>query len=190
MRGSALRRQTPTALSAVITPFLNNSIFNLSIDRQMKILFICMCLLCLLTSSSLRAQKLTFTYDVGGNQIERRWTCVNCRTVAGFKKAEIMSKENGKLSSLNETSPTGESMLKVAPNPFTEELKVKWGGTKEIFLKKIEVYDVGGRMVLRHEYLPNQQYSVISFQNLPPGQYLVVAYYSNSTKETLKVIKI
>jgi len=132
------------------------------------------------------AQKLTFSYDASGNQTERRWICINCpsaRQMAMDKKQTNLPP--GELGD----GLTTERGIKAYPNPLKETLNVSWGVPDKIYLKSIQVYSIGGNTVFKKNYNPDERQTIINFQQLPPGTYLLSGQYSDSKTETIKLIK-
>ncbi|MBB6237540.1 hypothetical protein HDC90_002162 [Pedobacter sp. AK013] len=82
-----------------------------------------------------------------------------------------------------------ERGIKAYPNPLKETLNVSWGSPDKIFLKSLDVYSVGGNRVFSMSYKPDERQATITFQQLPPGTYLLVGRYSDSKTETIKLIK-
>lgn len=135
------------------------------------------------------AQKLTFSYDASGNQIERRWICVNCLTNDSQAAAQkIANDSNIKLK--KEADFDSGRIIKVSPNPVSEILNVNWQTPEKIFLKSIEVFGMAGNRVFRATYSPGQLEAEIPFNRLPPGTYVLVGYYSDSKTQSIKIIKI
>jgi len=133
------------------------------------------------------AQKLAFSYDASGNQTERRWICINCpsaRQMAAEKKTLDKFNNNELADGL-----TTERGIKAYPNPLKEILNVSWGAPDKIFLKSIDVYSVGGNRVYKKAYNQDERQATISFQQLPPGTYILVGQYSDAKTETIKLIK-
>lgn len=66
----------------------------------------------LLLSKITLAQKLAVSYDASGNQIERRWTCINCATTSqmAVAKAKALNSEP------KSDELTTERGLNVVPN--------------------------------------------------------------------------
>lgn len=134
------------------------------------------------------AQKLTFSYDAAGNQTERRWACINCRTESDLSSAKKLSWNSEEKN--EETEGDMPQFIKVSPNPLTEKLRVIWNTPGKAKLERIEVYSMNGSKVFSSVYTPDQKETEISFLKLPPGVYMLVGYYSDSKKETIKLIKI
>ncbi|MNL13894.1 hypothetical protein D3C87_1348150 [compost metagenome] len=137
--------------------------------------------------SSAFAQKLTFSYDAAGNQIERKWVCVNCLTAKDQAAAKKVAEES-KIQ-IKEDFNAGRA-IKVYPNPVSETLNVNWVTPEKIFLKRIEVFNMAGNRVFTTTYAPGQVEGQISFNRLPPGTYVLIGHYSDSKTQSIKVIKI
>lgn len=134
------------------------------------------------------AQKLAFSYDASGNQTERRWICINCpsaRQMATEKKTLI-----GQNPELNSDGIETKNGIKAYPNPLKETLNVSWGLPEKIYLRSLEVFSMGGSSVSRKSYNQDERHATISFQHLPPGTYLLIARYSDSRTETIKLVKL
>jgi len=132
------------------------------------------------------AQKLAFSYDASGNQSERRWVCINCPSARQMAMDKKMT--NLPPGELGDGLIT-ERGIKAYPNPLKETLNVSWGVPDRIFLKSIQVYSVGGNSVFKKNYNADDRQTTITFQQLPPGTYLLVGQYSDSKTETIKLIK-
>jgi hypothetical protein len=153
-----------------------------------KLYLILVSLLIASFASPLFAQKLTFSYDASGNQIERRWVCVNCLTSNGQAAAQKIANES-KIDLKKDDFSAGRN-IKVYPNPVSETLNVNWQTPEKIFLKSIEVFGMAGNRVFRATYAPGQLEAEIPFNRLPPGTYILIGYYSDSKTQSIKVIKI
>jgi len=132
------------------------------------------------------SQKLAFGYDTAGNQIERRYVCVNCRpadSIAAAKLAEELDKKN------TQNELTAERSIKVYPNPVSEVLTVNWNTPEALSLTNIEVFNVLGARLFSMDYNPGQQQAKIPFANLPSGTYFLIGHYSDSKTETIKLVK-
>jgi len=134
--------------------------------------------------STAYAQKLTFSYDAAGNQTERKWVCVNCPAASGLTDLTT------KLSSTRDEESNLVRSIRVSPNPLTEDLNVIWQTPKDVFVKRIEVFDIRGTRVFTSIYKPDQRETQISFGRLSPGVYLLIGYYSDSKSDSIKLIKI
>lgn len=134
------------------------------------------------------AQKLAFSYDASGNQTERRWVCINCPSARSMDLAKKLNLE-GNLDLENGELVNGRQ-LKVFPNPLSETLNVTWKVQEKLYLKGIDVLSMGGNRVFSASYKSDERQTQISFGKLPPGTYLMIAKYSDSQTETIKLIKI
>ncbi|SDD65950.1 T9SS type A sorting domain-containing protein [Pedobacter soli] len=135
-----------------------------------------------------RAQKLNFSYDASGNQSERRWVCINCRPAAGLLAEKKLS--TGISPAQNEGDGITEKTLKVYPNPVSESVNVSWTLPNRAYVKSMEVIGMGGNRVFTGKYSPEDKNTQIVLNKIPPGTYLLVIKYSDSTSESVKLIKI
>lgn len=140
------------------------------------------------------AQKLVFSYDAAGNQERREWICVSCRGNNSIVKilADI-PKEDIMLLKEKEKEMSGDQQksyfLTASPNPVKEDLKVQWTTPEDVSVKTIAVFSVNGAKLFENSPILAEQYTNLSFINLPAGIYLLVATYSNGKRETLKIVK-
>lgn len=138
-------------------------------------------------ASSIFAQKLIFSYDASGNQIERKWVCVNCIT----NKDKVAAKRNAeeKNTNIKEDHDLGR-VIKVHPNPVSEILNVSWQATEKVFLKSIDVFNISGNRVYHAIYSIGKFEDQIGFNRFPPGTYILIGNYSDSKTQSIKIIKI
>ena len=142
----------------------------------------------MLISTFAMGQKLTFSYDASGNQTERKWVCINCPTGTNAEAInDKLLKFNDALLPENEVT---ERKISVYPNPLTEILNVMWNVPKGIILNRIEVISMNGNKVFTSKHQPDQKETQISFNKMSPGVYILIGYYSDGKKESLKVVKI
>lgn len=143
----------------------------------------------ILFGSVASAQKLTFNYDASGNQIERRWVCINCPV------AKSIAAASSKLSSIEsnselETEIVTSRSLKISPNPVEQTLRVVWKTPADLYINKIEIFSMSGVRVYTANYRQDQREDQIFLSKLPPGAYVLVGHYSDNKTETIKLIKI
>lgn len=138
-----------------------------------------------LLSNKTFGQKLSFSYDASGNQIERRWVCINCRPAQ-----ELIIDSTSKLTVTGQNIQPIQKSLKVFPNPATEQVNVAWQLPAKVYVKEIVIYDISGKKIYSGTHSPDQKDAQIALQSLPSGSYLLVVLYSNGTNESVKLIKI
>ncbi len=140
--------------------------------------------------------QLAFTYDEGGNQIERKLVCINCAQ-ANVTHTEILDKEKqdsllyAQLQDLQKKDMlalTGRQ-LNAYPNPLTEVLNVKWSSTDQSYIATIDVFALNGVCIYHKNYAYNQTETDISFLNLSAGMYVLRGIYNDGKQENVKVLK-
>jgi len=151
-----------------------------------KLILILTPLLIGVLSSSLKAQKLAFSYDVSGNQTERRWLCVNCPST----KSMMIDNSQKSVNPSDLDIENGKRAIKAYPNPVMETLNVSWYVSEKLYLKHISVYNIMGNRVHSSRLEPGQNQTQISLQRLPPGTYLLIGEYSDAKTESIKLIKL
>ncbi len=140
-------------------------------------------LLFLLTAANCIAQQqVSFTYDVSGNQIERKLVCVNCSILAVkdvLKDIKLFK---------NDSLLTGRHFL-TYPNPLKEVLHVKWSSTDQSFIIAIDVFALNGVRIYHKNYASNQTETDISFLNLNAGMYVLRGIYNDGKQENVEILK-
>jgi len=121
-------------------------------------------LLLLLVSFIYNAQaqdRITFTYDNAGNQIQRI-LCINCATskTANVKPKEIIALKE---EDLQKFFP--EDVISYYPNPVKEELYLKWELKDENLVNSIQVYGLSGQLLKSYSGL--EKNSKHSFSRIP-----------------------
>lgn len=129
--------------------------------------------------------KILFTYDTAGNQIQRE-LCISCPSTTGkqFVSKEIEDLEE---EDLQKISP--EDVISYYPNPVKEELYVKWDLFNEKTVASIYLYDMNGRALQVYNNLEKKNAVNIPFYNYPRGNYLVVLMYNGGEQKTIKIVK-
>jgi hypothetical protein len=141
-------------------------------------------------ANKMYAQQLSFSYDAAGNQIERKWVCINCvpaQASVGGKNTEL----NRGLLKKQEVELSGQAgrSVKAYPNPVREILHVNWQITeKDIAVKRLQVFNITGVKLYDQNVIGTDQFE-IAFNQYPAGTYLFMVTYSDNKKETLKIIK-
>jgi len=141
-----------------------------------------------LLSGTASAQKLTFSYDLSGNQTERRWLCANCSTPGTVAVAteKIASIDDGELGNEIVT----QRSLKVFPNPVGQTLNLQWKVPENLFINKVEIFNLTGVRVYSTVYGKDRKEDQVALSKVAPGAYTLVAHYSDGKTETIKLIKI
>ncbi len=131
------------------------------------------------------ADRITFSYDDAGNQIQRK-LCINCTTskMSNESIKEITALEEGDLLKFSE-----QDIISYYPNPVKEELYLKWELVNNNTVTSIQVYGLNGQLVSSHTQLEKKNTQNISFQKYPTGVYAVILYYKNGEQKSIKIIK-
>ncbi|MFV5701597.1 T9SS type A sorting domain-containing protein [Flavobacterium sp. XS2P12] len=129
--------------------------------------------------------KITFDYDMAGNQIKRE-LCLSCTNpnykIAVPKEITALQKED-----LQKFFP--EDAISYYPNPVKEELYIKWELVAGKTVTSIYLYDLNGRVLQTYNNLEKTNTLNIPFFNYPTGAYLVVLIYNDGEQKTIKIIK-
>lgn len=149
----------------------------------MNKIFILLLLLC--CSISQAQDRITFSYDDAGNQIQRK-LCINCTTskMSNESIKEITALEEGDLLKF---SP--QDVISYYPNPVKEELYLKWEFVNNNLVSSILVYGVNGQQLASYTGFGKKNTHNISFLNFPTGVYGVVLFYTNGEQKSIKIIK-
>jgi len=142
-------------------------------------------LLCSYISQAQVADRITFSYDNAGNQIQRL-LCINCTTskISNESIKEITALEEGDLIKFSD-----QDVISYYPNPVKEELYLKWQLTGGNYVTSIQLYDLNGRILKSFFDLDTKNNQNITFQSYPIGMYAVVLFYNNGEQKSIKIIK-
>lgn len=131
------------------------------------------------------ADRITFSYDDAGNQIQRK-LCINCTT---SKTSNSIPKEISELKEEDLQKFSPEDVISYYPNPVKEELYLKWELVNNNAVTSIQVYGLNGQLVSSHAQLEKKNTQNISFQSYPRGVYAVILFYTNGEQKPIKIIK-
>jgi hypothetical protein len=128
--------------------------------------------------------RITFSYDTAGNQIQRK-LCLGCLTSKSMEtpKEIIALKEEDLIKFFP------EDVISYYPNPVKEELYVKWELIDNNVVTSAQVYGFSGQILKSYSGLDKINTQNISFQGYPSGVYAVVLFYSNGEQKSIKIIK-
>ena len=140
----------------------------------------------ILFSLCIQAQKkITFEYDVAGNQIKRE-LCLQCTSK---KSSTSPPKEIAALAEEDLEKFAPNDVISYYPNPVREELYLKWELSNDVYVKALQVYNFTGQVLKNYSQSERENTQTIPFQSYPSGVYLVVLEYSNGDQKTIKIIK-
>jgi hypothetical protein len=129
--------------------------------------------------------KITFDYDIAGNQIVRE-LCISCnktsyKTTAPKEIAALQEEDLQKFSA--------EDLISYYPNPVKEELFLKWELANNNTVSSLQVYNINGQELQSYVNLEKTNTKNLPFQVYPSGAYLIVFFYSNGEQKSIKIIK-
>ena len=129
--------------------------------------------------------KITFDYDIAGNQIKRK-LCLKCndpnyKTTAPKEIAALQEEDMQKFSP--------EDLISYYPNPVKEELYLKWELVAGKTVGTIYLYALNGQVLKTYNNLEKIDALNIPFFKYPTGTYLVVLVYNDGEQKTIKIVK-
>lgn len=128
------------------------------------------------------AQKITFQYDIAGNQITRSY-CVSCRE----SNLPVKDFEDLQASDLQKFFP--EDVISFYPNPVKNELYLEWQLIDNNKVSLIEINSSNGQLLQTHKSGFDNNKQVLSFGEYPAGIYFVNLTYANGEQKFIKIIK-
>ncbi len=130
------------------------------------------------------SQILFFSYDLEGNQIERKF-------VQYFKigSGTNVPKEITVIKEENIQEIPADNLISYYPNPVKDELYLQWELVQDNAVESINIYDLNGHLLQSYFNGTRANYQTISFLNYPTGVYAVVLLYSNGKQKSIKIIK-
>lgn len=143
-----------------------------------SLLFIYLFLFSLFASAQ---DKITFTYDVAGNQTQR---CINCvmPTAKYVSNPKLLTKEDLIKDEVSD-------QVSYYPNPVKQELYLSWELANNNTISSIHVYSMNGQLVQSYQHTDKINLQTIPFQEYATGMYAVVLRYSNGEQKSIKIIK-
>ena len=135
-----------------------------------------------------QAQEISFTYDAAGNQVERKWICVNCTP---FAPASVTLNTTDQIAAATKPDFFNPDQKVIAyPNPLTETLNIKWEPLKK-YITAIEVYSMTGVNFFKKGYTYEEAefHEAIQFTKMTAGMYVVKVTFSDGKQELIKVVK-
>ena len=140
------------------------------------------------------AQELQFQYDAAGNQIERKFACMNCTAFpVALAAAPLPMDSLNSFNTVKQNATKADRKITAYPNPFTQVLNLKWDNSDTYYVNRIEAYSSKGLTVFQKNYQSWEilsQYETIPFDKQVPGFYFIKAIYSDGKQQIIKVIKI
>ena len=127
------------------------------------------------------AQKITFAYDVAGNQISRSY-CISCRQ----SNLPIKEFEDLETSDLQKFFP--EDVISFYPNPVQNELYLEWQLVNDNKVLSIDIYNINGQLIRNINSLSENK-TIISFQEYTSGNYILNLNYATGEQKSIKIIK-
>jgi hypothetical protein len=126
---------------------------------------------------------IQFSYDVEGNQIERKFFRPIPRGKNTAPKEIVTIKEE------NIQEISADNLISYYPNPVKDELHLDWKLVQDNAFASIHVYDLNGHLVQSYSNGTRANSQTISFLNYPTGVYAVVLVYNNGKQKSIKIIK-
>jgi uncharacterized protein YlaI len=141
-------------------------------------------LVLIVTSLNCQAQtKVKFDYDPAGNQI-LRYVCINCHDRVA---ADTIQSDSG--ISAENAKENLKTQISYYPNPVKEELNIQWITQDKTSVSSIAVFSMTGQSLGTYSNVESLQSTTVGFGSYPSGFYNVVLYFSDGSKETLKIVK-
>jgi hypothetical protein len=129
--------------------------------------------------------RITFSYDDAGNQIQRLlYFDSSISKMTTEKVKEITALEENDLLKFSE-----QDLISYYPNPVKEELYLKWELIEGNYVSSIQVYGLTGQVLQSFSNLSKKNYQNIAFQSYPTGMYAVILFYKNGEQKSIKIVK-
>lgn len=139
-------------------------------------------------ASNAQSNKMTFNYDLAGNQTTRVLCLSGCTSKTSSQSKEKLKEIEAIVDEDLKKFFTGD-VISYYPNPVKEELYLKWQQSEGNYVSSIVVYGLNGQILKTYSKTENINTQNISFQSYPTGIYMIVLVYSNGEEKTIKIIK-
>ncbi len=126
---------------------------------------------------------ISFKYDGAGNQYVRYFDL--------SKKSKEASTEQV-TEDISEGTPQNTDLTRAVnlfPNPIENELNLDWSASVNTYVKSIQVYSLGSKMIENRTPSKSTQQYKINFNHYASGIYIIRILFDNGKQETFKVIK-
>jgi hypothetical protein len=131
--------------------------------------------------------KMTFNYDLAGNQTARVLCLSGCASKSSTSKEKVTDITAITDEDLEKFYPSDE--ISYYPNPVKEELYLKWQQAEDNCVSSIMIYGLNGQVLNTYSKTENINTKNISFQSYPSGIYMIALVYANWEQKTIKIIK-
>ncbi len=138
-----------------------------------------------LFSKAQAPNKITFDYDLAGNQTKRE-LCLSC-SKSGYKTKAPIAIAALQEEDLQKFFP--EDVISYYPNPVKEELYLKWELIPLKEVSSVYLYSLNGQVLQSYNNLQKNNTLNIPFFNYPAGTYLVVLVYGSGEQKSIKIRK-
>lgn len=126
--------------------------------------------------------KIVFSYDAAGNQIQRVLVLCNpCYTLVHKSSTKLQPEDFQKF--------TPEDDISYYPNPVQQELFLKWDLVNDKKVTTIQVVSVTGIVLKTFSSLEAASEQIINFLEYPTGNYFLEMMYTNDEKKSIQIIK-
>ena len=132
---------------------------------------------------------LTFTYDVAGNQIQRRLIYVVSTGRPGNVSNDLTFGSPVEVDKEFNLIQSEFTEILYYPNPVQSELFVSWTEANNEDISTIELIDFNGKLLRTFTSVQTQSNATISFDIYPTGLYNLSFVYTSGYKRTLKIVK-
>lgn len=147
-----------------------------------RILLLTFLIFCIVSSA--QQNKITFNYDLAGNQISRELCISGCtaKKVKEIKEIEAIVDED-----LEKFFPS--DVISYYPNPVKEELYLKWDIIDDNRVSSLVIYGSQGQTLKTFMNIESLETLNISFVEYSSGIYIIALNYKNGNQKTIKIIK-
>lgn len=144
--------------------------------------------------------KIVFSYDSAGNQTLRNKVCVNCSKIAAKVIDSTLVENLETVSELlkdpikedevfkDKIEESGTSKISAYPNPVTNLLRVEWIESDNS-VQRVALFSNSGKQLLDTQINSTQSGVDLSFSKYTPGNYIVIVFYADKTRQSFQVIK-
>lgn len=121
-------------------------------------------------------RSIVFNYDNAGNQIKRE-------LVININKGSAPKEHNLPLEIDN------GDLISYFPNPVKNSLYIKWTLTENKEISDLSLLSLNGQIIKVYKNLSDKQETMIDFNGLPQGTYVMVLQYVGGLQKSIKIIK-
>lgn len=140
-----------------------------------------------ITSNSISAQTLQFTYDAAGNQIRRELVTITVNSLMSTNSVSETEHEEETMLPKSNSINDNASVIELYPNPVVDLLNVEWQSNLQI--TQIILFDSTGKMLQLKKVNEGTIKETFNLSSYSSGMYYIRLFDAFQQSKSFKIIK-